>query len=233
MKRSGSISQENYLKAIFKLQHERGIASNQAIAEKLAATPAAVTGMLHKLTELDWIEYTAYQGAKLTAKGRQIATSTIRKHRLWEVFLVEKLQFKWDAVHQWAEELEHIGDANFTNRLDAFLGCPSTDPHGDPIPDSNGDWKGNERVFSADALKRKQKFTVRGVSNSASDFLRHLDALKIQLGKHFEVMDFFPFDGSWEWKDDHGIPIRVSREVAAQLLVEAIPTNRGNENQES
>ena len=220
MNSTGSISQENYLKAIFKLQNEHGIASNQAIAEKLAATPAAVTGMLRKLTELEWVEHTAYQGAVLTPKGKKIATSTIRKHRLWEVFLVEKLQFKWDAVHQWAEELEHIGDADFTERLDAFLGCPATDPHGDPIPDANGDWEGNERVILADVLACNQEFTVRGVSNSASDFLRHLDALNIQLGKQFSVVEHFPFDGSWEWKDESGVNVRVSREVASQLLVE-------------
>lgn len=220
MKNTVSISQENYLKVIFKLQNEHGIASNQSIAEKLEATPAAVTGMLRKLASLEWVEHTAYQGAVLTPKGQRIATSTIRKHRLWEVFLVDKLKFKWDAVHQWAEELEHIGDDDFTERLDAFLGCPATDPHGDPIPDANGDWTGNERVIGADKLSREQIFTVRGVSNSASDFLQHLDALNIHLGKRFEVLGHFPFDGSWEWSDENGESLRISREVAGQLLVE-------------
>lgn len=220
MKNTVSISQENYLKVIFKLQNEHGIASNQSIAEKLEATPAAVTGMLRKLASLEWVEHTAYHGAVLTPTGQRIATAIIRKHRLWEVFLVEKLKFKWDAVHQWAEELEHIGDNDFTDRLDAFLGCPSTDPHGDPIPDANGDWAGNERVIGADALSPEQMFTVRGVSNSASDFLRHLDTLNIHLGKRFEVLQHFPFDGSWEWKDEHGDRLRISREVAGQLLVE-------------
>lgn len=220
MNNVGSVSQENYLKVIFKLQQEHGLASNQAIAEKLSATPAAVSGMLRKLTEMGWVEHMAYQGATLTLKGSRIAISTIRKHRLWEVFLVEKLQFKWDAVHQWAEELEHIGDVDFTNRLDAFLGHPAYDPHGDPIPDSNGEWTEDEKQVRAEDLRLGQSFIVKGVAYSASDFLRHLDALGIQLENRFEVMRHFPFDGSWEWKDEQDSSIRVSREVAAQVLVE-------------
>lgn len=230
MKSSGSTSQENYLKAIYKLQLEHGLASNQAISERLSATPAAVSSMLRKLTDLDWVKHTAYQGAILTEEGQRIAVATIRKHRLWEVFLVDKLNFKWDVVHEWAEELEHIGNEDFTNRLDAFLGCPATDPHGDPIPDASGEWSSAGRFVRADDLNIGQVFRMKGVTNSGSDFLRHLDALNIELGKRFEVVEHFPFDGSWEWKDEQELICRVSREVAAQVLVDGDVDAKENKN---
>jgi DtxR family Mn-dependent transcriptional regulator len=129
-----SVSQENYLKAIYKLASREGVASNQAIASVLESTPASVTNMLRKLTEMGWIDYEAYRGATLTAAGNKRALELVRKHRLWEVFLVEKLQYDWDAVHPLAEELEHIGGRNWSIAWTHFWGIPNTIPTATPFP---------------------------------------------------------------------------------------------------
>src|SRR5579871_6954267 len=133
-----SVSKENHLKAIFHLQQEHGLVTTTALAAALNTRPASVTDMLKKLKEQKLLIYERYKGFKLTNEGRKAAVQIIRKHRLWEFFLVKKLQFGWDEVHEIAEELEHISSRELVDRLDAFLGFPDTDPHGDPIPDSQG-----------------------------------------------------------------------------------------------
>ena len=215
-----SVSQENYLRAILKLERAEGIASNQAIAQNLESTPAAVTGMLRKLCDEGLVEYEAYQGAKLTQVGEQHALSTVRKHRLWEVFLVDKLSYRWDAVHDLAEELEHIGDEIFVDRLAAFLGHPLFDPHGDPIPDALGNIRERKDVvFSSEALAG-MKFSVCGVSDSSDEFLRHLNRLGIELGSIYHAVERFDFDGSMEWTNDDGERVLVSSGVAEKILIQ-------------
>src|SRR5579872_3165263 len=133
-----SVSKENHLKTIFHLQQEQGLVTTNALAAALNTRPASVTDMLKKLKEQKLLIYERYKGFKLNNEGRKTALQIIRKHRLWEYFLVKKLQFGWDEVHEIAEELEHIGSKKLIERLDAFLGFPETDPHGDPIPDGQG-----------------------------------------------------------------------------------------------
>src|SRR5260370_7875992 len=133
-----SASKENYLKAICHLQQEQGLVTTNALAAALQTRPASVTDMLKKLKEQKLLIYERYKGFKLNNEGRKAALQVIRKHRLWEFFLVKKLQFGWDEVHEIAEELEHISSKKLVDRLDAFLGFPDTDPHGDPIPDTQG-----------------------------------------------------------------------------------------------
>lgn len=215
-----SVSQENYLKAILKLEHHEGIATNQALAQSLEATPAAVTGMLRKLLDEGWVEYEAYHGARLTRSGKRHALSTVRKHRLWEVFLVEKLDFPWDSVHALAEELEHIGDENFIDRLDAFLGRPAFDPHGDPIPDAKGNMRERNGLIAAHSVRVGQAFTVCGVADSSSEFLRHLSELGVELGGRFEVHKRFEFDGSLEWLRADGMRLVLTRAVAEKILIQ-------------
>ena len=128
-------AEENYLKTIFKLsEKEKDSVSTNAIAEELETKPSSVSDMLKKLSEKKLINYIKYQGVSLTPLGHRLAVHVIRKHRLWEVFLVSHLNFKWDEVHDIAEQLEHIKSKALVNRLDAFLNFPSYDPHGDPIP---------------------------------------------------------------------------------------------------
>lgn len=217
-----SVSQENYLKAIYKLASREGVASNQAIASVLESTPASVTNMLRKLTEMGWIDYEAYRGATLTAAGSKRALELVRKHRLWEVFLVDKLQYDWDAVHPLAEELEHIGGEELVNRLDAFLGHPQYDPHGDPIPDSEGNIRKRLHVIAASELSVGEDFTVCGVRDSSSLFLQHLDKLGIELGKRYGLTERLEFDRSMVWRAESGQTTTVSQEVASNVLIQRI-----------
>jgi DtxR family Mn-dependent transcriptional regulator len=137
-----TLAEENYLKAIFHIEQETGKgASTSSISKSLNTRAASVSDMLRKLAEKKLISYEKYYGANLTNKGRHIAIMTIRRHRLWETFLVEKLNFGWDEVHEVAEDLEHIKSDQLINALDTFLGYPELDPHGDPIPDANGNWQ--------------------------------------------------------------------------------------------
>ena len=217
-----SVSQENYLKAIYKLASREGVASNQAIASVLESTPASVTNMLRKLTEMGWIDYEAYRGATLTAAGNKRALELVRKHRLWEVFLVDKLQYDWDAVHPLAEELEHIGGEELVNRLDAFLGHPQYDPHGDPIPDSEGNIRKRQHVIAASELNVGEDFVVCGVRDSSSLFLQHLDKLGIELGKRYALTERLEFDRSMVWEVESGQATTVSQEVASNVLIQRV-----------
>lgn len=215
-----SPSQENYLKAIYKLQAKRGIATNQELAALVQATPASVTNMLRKLMEAGWVEYEAYQGATLTSSGRNEAVTLVRKHRLWEVFLVEKLHYDWDAVHALAEELEHVGGEELINRLDAFLEHPAYDPHGDPIPNSKGVVRVRQHAIAASEAKEGDVFVVCGVKDSSSLFLRHLDKLNIALGKVYTLKECLEFDRSAVWVEQEGVLTNVSNEVAKNVLIQ-------------
>src|ERR1700743_3108906 len=135
-----TLAEENYLKSIYHLSYQSINVSTNQIAALLNTRAASVTDMLKKLADKQLINYTRYQGVNLTPAGENIAIHIIRKHRLWEYFLVEKLNFKWDEVHEMAEELEHISSTELIDRLDQFMGYPKYDPHGDPIPDSNGNF---------------------------------------------------------------------------------------------
>ncbi len=191
-----SLSEENYLKSIFHLQtiSGKGI-STSAIAKKLETKPSSVTDMIKKLADKQVLVYKKYQGVTLTSIGMKAATSIIRKHRLWEVFLVEKLNFSWDEVHDVAEQLEHIKSPKLINELDEFLGFPKKDPHGDPIPDKDGNFqKIEKRLLST--LEENQCGICVGVNDSSSEFLKYLDKHQISLGQQIKVISKESFDGS-------------------------------------
>ena len=191
-----SLSEENYLKSIFHLQtiSGKGI-STSAIAKKLDTKPSSVTDMIKKLADKQVLVYKKYQGVTLTNLGMKAATSIIRKHRLWEVFLVEKLNFSWDEVHDVAEQLEHIKSPKLINELDEFLGFPKKDPHGDPIPDKDGNFqKIEKRLLST--LEENQYGICVGVNDSSSEFLKYLDKHQISLGQQIKVISKESFDGS-------------------------------------
>src|ERR1700709_788933 len=169
-----TFTEENYLKAIYHLSLQSTSVSTNQIAAALNTKAASVTDMLKKLAEKELINYTKYQGVTLTAPGEKIAINIIRKHRLWEYFLVEKLNFKWDEVHDVAEELEHISSKELVNRLDEFMGNPKYDPHGDPIPDSNGLFKSHELKPVA-ALAVNENGIISGVRDHTTSFLQYLE----------------------------------------------------------
>lgn len=190
-------SEENYLKAIYALSEEVGDSiSTNLLSDKMETKPSSVTDMIKKLFEKDLITYQKYQGCSLTAAGKEKALLIIRKHRLWEVFLVEKLKFGWEEVHEVAEQLEHIQSAKLTNQLDDFLGNPKFDPHGDPIPDRNGVITFVSKSVSLSNLKAGQKGVVVGVEDGSIDFFNFLKRYEIGLGTEIAIIEKFPFDNS-------------------------------------
>lgn len=215
-----TVTEENYLKAIYRLMEDHnGLVNTNAIAEKLDLKPSTVTDMLKKMSQKGLVEYQPYKGAFLTPEGKKTALSIIRKHRLWEVFLVEKLQFSWDEVHEVAEELEHITSARLINSLDDFLGNPQFDPHGDAIPGANGVIRQAKQVGLHEiAIGKKVK--VSGVKNTDTSFLQHLDKLSISIGSYLQVSGVAEFDKSMEIVIGAGTTVRISSEVAHNLLVQ-------------
>ena len=213
-----SNTEENYLKVIYHLSLSNdGLITTNAIAEKVQTKAASVTDMMRKLGEKKLLNYQKYQGVTLTEAGKAVAINIVRKHRLWEVFLVEKLHFKWDEVHDIAEELEHINSSELVERLNEYLKFPTNDPHGDPIPDKNGKF-GNEVFIKLSKLEPQQQGIIMGVSEHSSPFLKHLEKLQLTLGKKVQVVDTIDFDGSVELILDNK-KINVSREVAKHLLI--------------
>jgi DtxR family Mn-dependent transcriptional regulator len=189
-------SEENYLKAIYHLEliSNKGVSTN-AIAKKLTTKASSVTDMIKKLSEKEVLIYKKYQGVQLTVFGKKTAANIVRKHRLWEVFLVNKLNFSWDEVHDIAEQLEHIQSRKLTDELDAFLGFPKRDPHGDPIPDKEGNLNTIEKSLLS-TLKEGEIGICVGVNDSSSEFLQFLDKQEIVLGQKVKVLEKEPFDDS-------------------------------------
>ena len=213
-----SASKENYLKAIFHLQQEQGLVTTNALAAALRTRPASVTDMLKKLKEQKLLIYERYKGFKLNNEGRKAAVQVVRKHRLWEYFLVKKLQFGWEEVHEIAEELEHISSRALIDRLDAFLGHPVTDPHGDPIPDSQGRLLVRRQVALADWPVNKI-VQVSGIASQTTEMLEVLQHNHIRLGTRLEIRKKFPFDDSLEVKVRNRPPVTLSARVAKNVWV--------------
>ncbi|WP_298878470.1 metal-dependent transcriptional regulator [uncultured Polaribacter sp.] len=213
-----TLSEENYLKAIYHLEidTDKGISTN-AIAKKLITKASSVTDMIKKLSEKEVVVYKKYQGVKLTNFGKKIAANIVRKHRLWEVFLVEKLNFSWDEVHDVAEQLEHIKSPKLIDQIDAFLGFPTHDPHGDPIPDKEGNINTIEKSLLSTLLKNESGICV-GVNDSSSEFLKFLDKKGIKLGKKITVLEKEDFDDSLTIRIDD-IKLSISNKIANNLYI--------------
>ena len=215
-----TFTEENYLKAIYSLS-ERGdtdeAATNQ-IAERLRTKPPTVSDMLRKLAEKKLISYEKYKKVQLTKTGRQIAISVIRKHRLWEVFLHEKLNFAWDEVHDMAEQLEHIHSEQLILRLEKFLGFPKFDPHGDPIPSADGELNAAKRLTLSE-MDAGSTGQVVGVKDSSSVFLQYLQQLGIGIGSKIKVIEKIAFDGSVTISMKKNQQTSVSKKFADNVLV--------------
>ena len=211
-------SEENYLKVIYHLSNlsPKGVNTN-AIAAMLDTKASSVTDMLKKLSEKDWIHYQKYQGVSLTDKGKLYAKIIVRKHRLWEVFLVDKLGFAWDEVHEVAEELEHIKSEKLINQLDQFLNFPSFDPHGDPIPNAKGEIKKIEKQLLSE-IEVGKTITCIGVKDTSVDFLQYLNKLNISLGTKMKVIDKEPFDGTLKIEINNSVLV-ISDKIANNLYV--------------
>ncbi|MDX8552546.1 metal-dependent transcriptional regulator [Tenacibaculum sp. 1B UA] len=214
-----SQSEENYIKTMYHLaaDYKKGISTN-AIAKKLDTKASSVTDMVKKLSEKNVVSYKKYQGVTLTDFGKKIAANIVRKHRLWEVFLVDKLNFSWDEVHEVAEQLEHIKSPKLINELDAFLDYPKRDPHGDPIPDKEGNLQIIEKSLLS-TFKKEEIGVCVGVDDSSSEFLRFLDKQGIALGKQIKIIEKEPFDGSLIIEMEGKI-LSVSNKIASNLYLQ-------------
>jgi DtxR family Mn-dependent transcriptional regulator len=212
-------AEENYLKAIFKIEEKetKPVLTN-AIAAEMQTTAASVTDMLKRLSDKQLITYEKYRGVQLTEEGNRLATALIRKHRLWEVFLVDKLGFAWDEVHELAEQLEHVHGNNLVQRLDNFLGYPKFDPHGDPIPDANGRWTFRPQALLA-TLQPGDRGIVTGVDDHSSTFLQYLDQLGLTLGAELELLERFPYDQSVRVRTRDQREFVLSDKVTQNLFV--------------
>ncbi len=213
-----SFTEENYLKAIFKLSEKNELVATTDIANMLNIRSATVTDMLKKLAIKKLIRYEKYKGLYLTEKGRSIGVKIIRKHRLWELFLVQKLKFKWDEVHEIAEQLEHIQSDELTNRLDEILDFPKSDPHGDPIPDKNGVF-GKSRAIPLSDMKSKSTAIVSGVSENNATFLQYLDKIGVALGDKITIHSVEPYDQLHRISINQGKEFSISKTVAQNILV--------------
>ncbi len=214
-----SSSKENYLKAIFHLQEEEeGNVTTSKLAKELNTSAASVTDMLKKLKHQKLLLYEKYQGVRLSPEGRKLALQIVRKHRLWEYFLVEKLGFGWEEVHEIAEELEHISSKKLIDRLDEFLDFPKSDPHGDPIPDSSGRIPVRKQVNLLE-LKPGAPAVLSSISDQSPEMLELLGHKGLALGAGLEIKKRFSFDNSVELKVKDRPSVNISEEVAKNVFV--------------
>jgi len=216
-----SFTEENYLKAIFKLQEKSGEAIHtNAIAKMLETKAASVTDMVKKLSDKKLLKYKKYHGVELTPTGKRIALETVRKHRLWETFLHDKLNFSWDEVHHIAEQLEHIQADKLTDRLDEFLGFPEYDPHGDPIPNKHGEMI-TGRLHLLLTLKENLPCTFNGVADHSPDFLQHLKNINLNLGSTIIINKKNAFDHSMAITVNNKRKMVITYKVANNILVKS------------
>ncbi len=219
-----SLAEENYLKAIYVIQHknEQATVSVNDIAERVNTRPATVTDMLKKLSDKKLIHYEKYKKTQLSATGLRHALQIVRKHRLWEVFLNKKLNFSWDEVHDVAEQLEHIRSAKLIEKLDAYLGYPQFDPHGDPIPNAKGEITPASTVTLAGAAINSF-WNIVAVKETGNAFLQHLEKIGIAIGTKVLVKDVLPFDGSVQIQVADGPLMTISEKIALNLMVQEMP----------
>ena len=213
-----TLSEEDYIKAIYHLgKGKKAAVSTNAIADKMVTKPSSVTDMVRKLSEKGLINYKKYKGVSLTEIGLKTALNLVRKHRLWEVFLVDKLDFTWDEVHEVAEQLEHIKSAKLIDKLDEHLGFPQVDPHGDPIPSKNGEFKKSIKKLLKDVPVGITGVCV-GVKDSSPPFLKFLDKHQIALGDTIEVLEKEEFDDSFVIEINNST-MNISHQIASNLFI--------------
>jgi DtxR family transcriptional regulator, Mn-dependent transcriptional regulator len=216
-----STSEENYLKSIYHLQHADGVVTTNELAGVLQTKPASVTDMLKKLKAKKLLLYERYKGFRLSTEGKKIALGIVRKHRLWEYFLVQKLQFGWDEVHEIAEQLEHINSTALIDKLDVFLNYPKFDPHGDPIPDIHGKMEATKQI-SLTELEVNRTAEVSSVRSQSTELLELLKHKNIGIGTRLEVKKKFSFDNSIEIKIKNNAAFSISQQLAQSLFVKPL-----------
>ena len=213
-----STSVEDYIKHIYELQSEGSKVNTSSLALKLNVSPASVSEMISKLTKPGWIENTPYRGFSLTDNGEKIAVNLIRKHRLIEVFLHQHLGYSWDEVHVEAEKFEHVCTDKFINKLDEYLGYPKSDPHGDPIPDINGNIADKKNLMLCDSEPRRY-YIVRKVNDTSDEVLRYISGIGIKLNTEVFLSEKITFDESI-LITINGVKHLLSKRIAENIFVE-------------
>jgi DtxR family Mn-dependent transcriptional regulator len=223
-----STSEENYIKAIFHLQGQADTVTTNELAHELNTKPASVTDMMKKLKVKKLLHYQPYRGFRLSNEGKKVALGIIRRHRLWEYFLAEKLKFNWDEVHAVAEDMEHVSSKKLIDKLDEFLGYPRFDPHGDPIPDVHGKIEISKQICMSGLPLNKQA-VVSKVGDQSSEILELLKHKNISIGTRVEVKKKFEFDNSMEIKvyRQHAsaasrMPFTISEQLASNIFVKIL-----------
>lgn len=216
-----SQTEENYIKAIYSLElsNSKNV-STTLIAEKLQTKASSVTDMIKKLADKNLVNYKKYQGVSLTNMGQKIAIEIVRKHRLWEVFLVNKLSYNWDEVHELAEQLEHIKSDTLIDKLEAFLEFPTNDPHGDPIPDKDGNIEHHKNLMLS-SVEIEKYCVVIGIKDSSDSFLKYLDKIDIQLGSTLKVISKEAFDNSMRIENNQ-VSFSISNQISKNLFVKKL-----------
>ena len=212
-------SEEDYLKAIYSLSDIDNGASTNALANHLDMKASSITDMLKKLSDKGWVNYEKYKGASLNVEGKIIALNIVRKHRLWETFLVNKLNFKWDEVHEIAEQLEHIKSNELVDRLDDFLGNPEFDPHGDPIPNKDHEITDSRKRSYLSEVEINKDVIIIGVKDSSAQLLQYLEKENMILGKNITVLEIHDFDKSLRISMNSK-ELNISERVAQNVLVQ-------------
>jgi DtxR family Mn-dependent transcriptional regulator len=214
-----SYAEENYLKAIYQhAANSKNAVPTNAIAGALSTSPAAVTDMIQRLHEKGLVVYQKYQGVNVSETGKIYALQVIRKHLLWEVFLVEKLKLGWEEVHEIAEQLEHIQSPLLIQRLDDFLGNPAYSPHGKPIPNAQGEHAHKVSVVLTDVATGSSGIAI-AVKDSTPQFLQYLSKRGIYLGAKISVIEKMPFDQSMDISVDHLPKVNISQKVSDNILI--------------
>lgn len=211
---------EDYLKVIYELGGDTRMVNNKEIGQALSVSAASVTEMSSKLLKEGYIVHIPYQGVRLSEKGQQVASQMIRKHRLWEVFLVDYLGFSWDEVHEEAEKLEHHSSDLLMNRLDRFLGFPKTDPHGGVIPDQDGKVMAALEAHLVE-LAVGTRFIIKEVEDESA-FLKYLSQKEIRLQEQYQLEEVEAFDGPLTFRDREGRRYVLSAKAAAMVRVEKL-----------
>ncbi len=212
-----SLSEENYLKAIFHLADKENTVTINEISKFLDVKMPSVNNMMKKFAEKNWVRYESYKPLKITDSGKKQAALVVRKHRLTEMFLVEKMNFGWENVHEIAEQLEHIHSETFFDKMDEILNFPKYDPHGEPIPDKDGNII-DQDLKKLSECEKHQKVIFTSVTISDDDFLTYLNIKNLELGKEIEVLDIEIFDKSMTVKIDK-TPTVLSKIVCDKILV--------------
>jgi len=214
-----SLSEENYLKSIFHLSGEKKEdVSTNSIAEYLCMSAASVSDMIKKLSEKKLIVYQKYKGVKLSDDGEKVALATVRSHRLWETFLHDKLEFSWHEVHEIAEQLEHIKSEKLVDRLEAYLGFPTTDPHGEVIPSKDGIINSGHCINLTES-KVGDKLIVCSVKEHSEVFLNYINKINLTPDKQIEILEINDFDKSMKIHVKDCKTIDISSDVAKNIVV--------------